>query len=114
MTDIPHIAYPLRLTATGLEQVEQDSIDDVRQCVHVLLRTPVGARPLAPDVGVEDPTFSEGVDPEQLAAELEGQEDRARITITAAAPDETGEQAVQIAVDLADDDAVDTTGEDAL
>lgn len=101
MTEIPHLAFPLRLAADGLAVVEQDELDDVRQCVHVLLRTPLGARPLAPDVGVEDPTFSTGIDPEALTAQIEEQEDRARVTITASGPDETGEQNVTIAVAVA-------------
>lgn len=104
MTDIPHLAYPLRLAPDGtFAVVEQDGIDDVRQCVHVLLRTPLGARPLAPQIGVEDPTFTSGVDPDELQQTLEEQEDRATVTVTTTPVDPTGEQQITVEVALADD-----------
>lgn len=99
-----HLAYPLRLLADGtFETVEQDTLDDVRQCVQVLLNTPVGVRPLAPQVGIPDYTF-QGVDPDELQELLEDQEDRAVITITTSDPAQTGddgEQSVIIDVELA-------------
>lgn len=102
MAEVPHLAFPLRMNPDGtLADVEQDTIDDVRQCVHVLLRTEVGSRPLAPDVGIEDPTFTEGLDPVQVATRLEEMEDRAQVTITIEAP-HTGEQRAQVNVELAD------------
>jgi phage baseplate assembly protein W len=102
---VPHLAWPLRLTADGtFLTVEQDSLDDVRQCVAVLLNTPRGVRPLAPDVGIEDPTFA-GADPDGLQQTLEEQEPRATLTVTAGPPDATGEQTVQIIVDLASEPA---------
>lgn len=104
--EIPHIAFPLRQAPAadggGLVEVEQDTIDDVRQCVHVLLRTPLGVRPLAPQVGVEDPTFTR-VDGDVLAATLEDQEDRAAVTVTASPVDATGEQQIEVLVALADE-----------
>lgn len=104
MPDIPHLVWPLRLAASGqLADVEQDSLDDVRQAVRVLRSTPLGVRPLAPDIGLEDPTFASRVDPDLLTAVLEEQEDRARLTITAADIDETGEQIVTVHVALAAD-----------
>lgn len=112
MIEIPHIAFPLRQAADGtLAAVEQDSLDDVRQCVHVLLRTPLGARPLAPDTGVEDPTFSQGVDPDELATRLAGEdnEPRAELTITARPVGATGDQQLRITVGLAGD--IDQTSE---
>lgn len=107
--DIPvvrHLRWPFRLTvATDVPQaplalVEQDTIDDVRQCVHLLLKTPPAARPLAPQIGVAEATFTAGIDAQQLAATLEEMEDRARITVTAAAVDAAGRQTVQILVAL--------------
>jgi hypothetical protein len=115
---IPHIAWPLRLTDDGtLAVVEQDTIEDVRQCVRVLRRTPLGARPLAPLVGVPDPTFSAGVDPEDLEERLEDEdtgEPRAEVTVTAT-PIENGRQRIRIAVQLAADaDSGDQDAEEML
>lgn len=108
-----HLAWPFRLTEGAdlpgqvphapLQLVEQDTIADVRQSVHLLLRTPPGARPLAPEIGIADPTFTTGIDAQQLAAALEEMEDRARVTITAGVITEGGRQTVQVLVALADD-----------
>lgn len=98
---VPHLAWPLRLAGARLDTVEQDTLVDVRQCVHVLLRTPLNARPLAPTVGVEDPTFSTGVDPLVLAGQVEGVEDRARLRVEALGPDGGGRQRVYVHVELA-------------
>lgn len=104
MPTIPHLAFPLRATlAAGLAAVEQDTYDDVRQCVHAIALTPIGARPLAPDVGLEDPTFSMGVEPAELEADFAELEDRAVVTVTVEAVDSSGEQRVSLDVALADD-----------
>lgn len=97
---VPHFAYPMRISAGRLALVEQDTIDDVRQCVAVLLRTPLGLRPLAPEIGVLDPTFSAGVDPQELAAQLEQQEERAEVSIETAGPDASGRERVSVRVSL--------------
>jgi phage baseplate assembly protein W len=99
--EIPHLAFPLRLDGGSFAVVEQDTVEDVRQCVHVLLRTPLGIRPLAPEVGVDDPTFTEGVDGDALAAQLEEQEPRAVVTVTTSPIDERGEQVLEVRVALA-------------
>jgi len=111
--EIGHLRWPFRLTLGAdlpgqvphapLQLVEQDTIDDVRQCVHLLLLTPPGSRPLAPDVGVPDPTFTAGIDPDLLAARLEEIEPRARVSITAPPTDAQGAQNVQVRVALIDD-----------
>ena len=103
--EIPHLRWPLRIADGQLQLVEQDTLEDVRQCVHLLLRTPLGARPLAPEVGIEDPTFTAGVDADVLAGRLEEMEDRARITVDTTGVDEHGRQRVRVYVALAEDDA---------
>lgn len=103
----PHLAYPLELDAAGRLKVhEQDTLEDVRSCVRVLMRTPIGARALAPLVGVPDPTFTKGVNAGVLRRILEhpvNGEPRARVSVRALRPLATGEQQVSIAIDLADD-----------
>jgi len=99
-----HLAWPFRLTAAGrFAAVEEDTLDDVAQCVRILQRTPLGARPLAPLVGLPDPTFTTGVDPVDVARRLETDEPRALVTVTADPVTSGGRQAVRIRVDLADD-----------
>jgi phage baseplate assembly protein W len=102
--EVPHLKFPLRLVNGALATVEQDSLDEVRQCVFRLVRTPRGARPLAPEVGVDDPSFTAGVDPDVLASQLmddENGEPRAQVTATATGPDGDGRQKVRLAVALA-------------
>lgn len=105
--DRPHLAFPLELSDDGRLVVhEQDTLEDVRSCVRVLLRTPLGARPLAPDVGVPDPTFTRGINPPVLKRTLEhpdNGEPRADVTVRALDPLPSGQQQVSIGVDLADE-----------
>lgn len=103
MADIPHIAWPFRLAANRLAQVEQDSIEDVEQNVRAYLATPKGARPLSPDFGLEDLTFAPGTNADRVASEIIAAEDgRADVTITTTPPDGTGRVSVTVAVDLAE------------
>ena len=59
--DPPHFAFPFRRGLNGHVVVnEQDSDDDVIDCVEVLLRTNIGERLEEPDYGVIDQTFRMG------------------------------------------------------
>lgn len=106
--DIPHIVWPLRLDSTGRLQVhDQDSLEEVRQNVQILLRTPLGARPLAPDVGIPDPTFTRGIDAYDLTTRLTDEdtgEPRAIVDIQTNPIDGSGRQQTQITVTLAADE----------
>lgn len=53
----PHFDVPMRIFNGRYAVVEQDSVDDVANCVEVLLATHFGQRPEAPDFGVPDLTF---------------------------------------------------------
>jgi phage baseplate assembly protein W len=100
---VPHLAWPLRILPDGtFATVEQDTLDDVRQCIRVLLHTPRGARPLAPEVGVDDLAFS-GVDAPDLEQALMAAEPRAVVTVTTLPPDGRGEQVITVDVSLAAD-----------
>jgi len=84
-----------------LTQVEQDTLPDVQQSVYAYLSCPKGARPLNPDWGVEDPTFSTTIDGEALAAELEASEDgRALVNVIVNGPSGEGRAVLDVFVDL--------------
>jgi hypothetical protein len=68
----------------------------------VIAVTPKGARPLSPDVGVVDPTFTDGVDPAQLTADLEDAHPLALVSVQVDGPDTYGQQTVTVNVDLAE------------
>lgn len=80
MPDIPQrLAWPLRLNpVTGsLATVDQDSDDDIAQCIKALVLTRPGSRPDLPDMGVDDMTFGEQpVDLDQLRQALGRHEPR--------------------------------------
>lgn len=61
MADVPRLAWPLRLDPlTGsLAVVEQDSDEDIAQCVKAIALTRPGDRADLPDLGITDPTFGE-------------------------------------------------------
>jgi phage baseplate assembly protein W len=53
MPQVPHFALPLRLDAAGrLAVLEQDSADEIAQCVAVVMATPEGSRIEVPEFGV--------------------------------------------------------------
>jgi phage baseplate assembly protein W len=80
VADVPHFAVPFTVTDGKAAVVEQDSIDDVTQSVFVLLATEQGTYQPIPDLGIEDPTFRlNGVDLDELAAEVEEFEPRAEL-----------------------------------
>src|SRR5687767_8720500 len=68
----PHFAFPFRLKASGrsVAVVEQDSEEDITNCVEVLLRTERGSRIEVPDYGIDDPTFHQ-VSPNDKLTELQ-------------------------------------------
>lgn len=58
MATIPHLRIPFQVTSDGSVAVlEQDTIDDVGQCVQVLLTTVRGERDELPTYGIPDQAF---------------------------------------------------------
>lgn len=77
--EVPHFSFPLRKDARGnLVTVEQDSDEEIIDCVEVLLSTPVGLREEVPTYGLPDQTFRmNGADLEQIASVIGRWEPRA-------------------------------------
>lgn len=78
--DTPKLSFPFRLHANGLSAVtiEQDSDDEILDCLEVLLSTEKGSREEAPAYGIEDQTFKEGgADLEQVLTAISKWEPRA-------------------------------------
>jgi phage baseplate assembly protein W len=56
---VPHFAIPFRVDAGGsVAVVDQDSEEEIAQCVRVLMSTTVGQRVELPDYGIPNPVFS--------------------------------------------------------
>lgn len=59
MTNIPHLAFPMRMAGRNVAVNEQDSYEEVRDCVNLIIRTDLGARITMPEMGTVDPTFND-------------------------------------------------------
>jgi hypothetical protein len=85
MADEPtpvHFAFPFRWDTTGHAAVnEQDSTEDVVDCVICSILTPYGWRVDEPEFGITDPTFSAPVDTGLLMTEIDRDEPRAKPTL---------------------------------
>ena len=52
--DVPHFDLPFRLSKSGANTVEQDTISDVANCVVAIVSTHIGWRDEIPTFGVPD------------------------------------------------------------
>lgn len=57
--DVPHLAFPMVLASDGKSfgVEEQDTSQEIVDCVEVILHTPQGRHPSLPDFGRPDLTF---------------------------------------------------------
>lgn len=81
---IPHFKFPLKLAPNGvsLTVVDQDSDDEIIDCIEVLLLTELGERIEDPDYGIPDGAFTEnGINETALQAAIIRIEDRAELVL---------------------------------
>jgi hypothetical protein len=81
---IPHFDLPFRFGTSGRHaaSVEQDSIDDVTNCVETLIRCPIDFRPEVPGYGTPDQTLQMApVDSEFILSQALRWEPRASVLI---------------------------------
>lgn len=79
--ETPQFASPLRFRDGRPVVVEQDSPEEVRQCVAILARTRIGQRAEHPDYGITDPTFRREADLDELREQIQTWEPRAAIVL---------------------------------
>jgi len=78
----PHFDLPFRIAAHAVATVEQDSSEDIANCVECIIRTPNGFREDSPDFGLNDVVFSPiPMDTDALVAQIKAQEPRATVVI---------------------------------
>jgi phage baseplate assembly protein W len=58
MTDVPHFSLPFRFATPYAATTEQDSLDEIADCVYAILVCPAGFRVELPAFGLPDPTFA--------------------------------------------------------
>lgn len=89
--DIPHLKFPLVLIGTKLGQVEQDSADDIQQCIATIVSTPLGHSDELPEMGLTRQEFYEGgADVQEIQQQLDAHEPRWSDLVTEA-PDRVDE-----------------------
>ena len=78
MAEIPHLRFPLELDGVGkLRVIEQDSLDDIEQCVLAILRCPLGLSDALPDMGLTyQPFYEGGADVSEIQEQLATYEPR--------------------------------------
>lgn len=99
MTEIPHFKFPLQLTGDGTraQVVEQDSDDEILDCIEVLLATTQGERIEIPNYGIRDQAFRQnGADTAHILAQIRKYEERANINL---APDVIRELVQRVGVE---------------
>jgi phage baseplate assembly protein W len=101
--DIPQFAFPLRFQGGRPVVVEQGSIDEIRDNVEVIVRTPLGARVEYPDFGVTDPTFRQGVDLDEIREACDEAEPRAVTLLDSELDAEQMVRQINIGVGVAED-----------
>jgi hypothetical protein len=87
----PHFGLPFRLAGTSFAVTEQDTPEEIGDCVESVLRTPEGSRIDVPAFGHPDDTFTQlgpaSGSPESYLAAVEEWEPRSTATGTAEVED---------------------------
>lgn len=79
---IPHLAMPLQVVGSQWLYTEQDTDEEVAQCVRNICAFQRGFRVEDPTFGIEDPTFTTmPIDTADIAGALEEYEERASVAI---------------------------------
>jgi len=79
----PHFDLPMRYGNGREVVVQQDTVEDVRNCVEAGVRTVRGTRPWVPNFGISDPTFeNQPIDLISIGREIYDSEPRAVLDMT--------------------------------
>lgn len=93
---IQHFTYPFTFEASRATTVEQDSDEDIMNCIVVALLTPRGSRMFVPGFGIDDPTFTN--QKPTLLNQLQESEPRATVNMIEGLVDSDLTQRIKIGV----------------
>lgn len=82
MATIPQLKFPFQVVGGQVATVEQNSIEDIKQCVLACLSTPQGSRESDPEYGIRPGLFTKqtpNIDMTAILAAVEEAEPRARL-----------------------------------
>jgi hypothetical protein len=84
VSDVPHFSLPFRFANPQVATSEQDSLDEIADCVLAILVCPAGFRVELPAFGLPDPTFSMPVpSTDAIRTAVETWEPRAAVVLDA-------------------------------
>jgi phage baseplate assembly protein W len=79
---VPHFTFPFALNGNSFGVVEQDTIEEIQQCVEILLLTPSGSRLVLPDYGTPETLFAQmPINVPAILNKLNKWEPRAAVTL---------------------------------
>lgn len=79
---VPHFLFPFKLNGNAFAVIEQDTQQEVQQCVVILLLTPTGSRLVSPDYGTPEILYSQlPVNIPAILAKLSDWEPRASVAL---------------------------------
>lgn len=85
MTRVPHFDYPFRFSTASAHavEVEQDSVEDIIDCIQTSLLTNKGDRIELPEFGISNPLFElQPLNLDDLYADVTDQEPRALVILS--------------------------------
>jgi phage baseplate assembly protein W len=100
MTDVPHFSLPFRFATPFAATTEQDSLDEIADCVYAILVCPRGFRVEVPEFGLPEQTFSmPAPDLDEIRDAIATWEDRAGVLL-AQRPDALDELIARVEADV--------------
>lgn len=90
MPDLPHFRMPFSASGGSFAVVEQDTTEEIEQCIEAACRTLIRSRVDVPGYGIHDETFSKQSptpSPGAILAAVEGVEPRAHLLAAATVED---------------------------
>jgi phage baseplate assembly protein W len=109
---IPHLSVPFQVINGQFVTVEQDTDDEVAQCVRNICVFERGYRLEDPDFGIKDPTFTMmPIDTEDISRALAAYEDRAQVDIfQEIKPDGSVQLRLEVRIPTSEDSSADIQG----
>jgi len=100
VTDVPHFSLPFRFGNPTAAVSEQDSLDEIADCVLAVLVCPAGFRVELPQFGLPDPTFAMPTpDLDEIREAIDTWEPRAAVALDTY-PDLLDELIARVEVDV--------------
>lgn len=101
----PHLRVPFAINGSRASAVEQDTVDEIEQCVQAIIRTPIGELLDEPELGIPDYLFTQSNDDavDEITEAVSEWEPRASVSVVEDAVEETYERFLTTNIDTRED-----------